>query len=369
MKYLFINSVAGFGSTGRIAAEQCRGLMAQGHECVLAFGREEANCSDIPTVRIGTPMDYRLHGAESRLLDDSGFGSRRATRRFLDWVREYDPDVIWLHNVHGYYIHLGELFPYLRGCGKPIFWTLHDCWSFTGHCAYFDYVGCDRWRTGCHNCPQKRAYPASIFLDNSRKNYEKKRELFTGIPNVTLIVPSHWLESRVKESFLRDYPVKVVYNTVNREIFKPTPGNFREKYGLENKIILLGVASVWDERKGLRDFLALHDLLDEEYAIVLIGLSAKQIQSLPAGILGLPRTNSVQELAEAYTAADVFLNPSTEETFGMTVLEARCCGTEAVVYQGTACEEVVSQFGGIAVPRGAAHLLEAVEQITKENRK
>ena len=137
MKYLFINSVAGFGSTGRIAAEQCRGLMAQGHECVLAFGREEANCSDIPTVRIGTPMDYRLHGAESRLLDDSGFGSRRATRRFLDWVREYDPDVIWLHNVHGYYIHLEELFPYLRGCGKTIFWTLHDCWSFTGHCAYF----------------------------------------------------------------------------------------------------------------------------------------------------------------------------------------------------------------------------------------
>ena len=230
-------------------------------------------------------------------------------------------------------------------------------------------MGCDRWKTGCHDCPQKRAYPASILLDNSRKNYEKKRELFTGIPDVTLIVPSHWLESRVKESFLRDYPVKVVYNTVNREIFKPTPGNFREKYGLENKIILLGVASVWDERKGLRDFLALHDLLDEEHAIVLIGLSAKQIQSLPAGILGLPRTNSVQELAEAYTAADVFLNPSTEETFGMTVLEARCCGTEAVVYQGTACEEVVSQFGGVAVPRGAAHLLEAVEQITKENRK
>ena len=173
----------------------------------------------------------------------------------------------------------------------------------------------------------------------------------------------------MKESFLKDYPVKVVYNTVNREIFKPTPGNFREKYGLENKIILLGVASVWDERKGLRDFLALHDLLDERYAIVLIGLSAKQIQSLPAGILGLPRTNSVQELAQAYTAADVFLNPSTEETFGMTVLEARCCGTEAVVYQGTACEEVVNRFGGVAVPRGAAHLLEAVEQITKENRK
>ena len=148
--------------------------MAQGHECMLAFGREQANCSDVPTVRIGTPMDYRLHGAESRLLDDSGFGSRRATRRFLDWVREYDPDVIWLHNVHGYYIHLGELFPYLRGCGKPIFWTLHDCWSFTGHCAYFDYVGCDRWRTGCHNCPQKHAYPASILSGQQPEKLRKK---------------------------------------------------------------------------------------------------------------------------------------------------------------------------------------------------
>ena len=362
MKYLFINSVAGFGSTGRIILSACERLEQQGHTCRIAYGRQATQCG-VPTIAIGSPWDYRFHALCHRIFGTGGFGSRAATARFLRQVREYDPDVIWLHNVHGYYIHLGELFTYLRGCGKPIFWTLHDCWSFTGHCAYFDYVGCDRWKTGCHDCPQKRAYPASILLDNSRKNYEKKRELFTGIPNVTLIVPSHWLESRVKESFLRDYPVKVVYNTVNREIFKPTPGNFREKYGLENKIILLGVASVWDERKGLRDFLALHDLLDEEYAIVLIGLSAKQIQSLPAGILGLPRTNSVQELAEAYTAADVFLNPSTEETFGMTILEAHCCGTPSLVYQGTACEEVASLYGGRAVPRGAEELHRAIESM------
>lgn len=206
----------------------------------LAVKRQIA--ATFPRCASERPWIFGSTGPKSRLLDDSGFGSRPGDpRRFLAWVREYDPDVIWLHNVHGYYIHLGELFAYLRGCGKPIFWTLHDCWSFTGHCAYFDYVGCDRWKTGCHDCPQKRAYPASILLDNSRKNYEKKRALFTGIPNVTLIVPSHWLESRVKESFLKDYPVKVVYNTVNREIFKPTPGNFREKYGLENKIILLAL--------------------------------------------------------------------------------------------------------------------------------
>ena len=366
MKYLFINTVAGFGSTGRIAADSCRTLMAQGHQCVLAYGREKANCDDIPTVQIGSAMDYRLHAVRSRLLDDPGFGSRTATRRFLQWVRQYDPDVIWLHNLHGYYLHIGELFSYLRTCGKQVYWTLHDCWSFTGHCAYFDFVGCDRWKTGCHDCPQKGSYPKSILLDNSRGNYERKKGLFTGIPNLKLIVPSHWLESRVKESFLGDYPVEVVYNTVDRDVFKPTPGDFRQKYGLEDKKIVLGVASVWESRKGLKDFLALSELLDGQYQIVLIGLTPKQIASLPRNILGLPRTNSAEELAESYTAADVFVSPSTEETFGMTVLEARCCGTQAVVYQGTACQEIVEQFGGVAVPRGPEHLKNAVLALTKE---
>lgn len=366
MKYLFINSVAGFGSTGRIAAEKCRELMKEGHECVLAFGRDKANCDDIPTVQIGTAWDFKLHGVRNRLLDDHGFGSRAATRRFLSWVKEYDPDVIWLHNVHGYYIHIGELFSYLRACGKKIIWTLHDCWAFTGHCAYFDFAGCGKWKTGCHDCPQKGSYPASMLLDNSRSNYEKKKALFTGIPNLTLTVPSYWLESRVKQSFLKDYPVEVVYNTINRDIFKPTPSDFRREHGLENKKILLGVASVWDERKGLKDFIALSKLLDDSYKIVLIGLTESQIASLPENILGLPRTNSMQELAQSYTAADVFVNPSTEETFGMTAMEARCCGTEAIVYQDTACEEIVNQFGGIAVPRGAEHLYAAIQKLTRE---
>ncbi len=369
MKYLFINSVAGFGSTGRIAAEKCRELMAEGHDCVLAFGREKANCDDISTVQIGTSLDYKLHGARCRLLDDHGFGSKAATKRFLTWVKQYDPDVIWLHNIHGYYIHIGLLFAYLRSCGKKVIWTLHDCWAFTGHCAYFDFAGCDKWKTGCHHCPQKRAYPASCGLDGSRSNYAKKKALFTGIPNLSLSVPSYWLEARVKESFLKAYPVEVVYNTINREVFKPTLGCFRKRYGLEEKKVLLGVASVWDERKGLKDFLALSEMLDDSYKIVLIGLTQEQIAALPEKILGLPRTNSMAELAEIYTAADVFLNPSVEETFGMTAMEARCCGTEAIVYQGTACEEIVNQFGGIAVPKGPEHLLAAIEQLTKEETK
>lgn len=366
MKYLFINSVAGIGSTGRIAAETCRELMAKGHECVLAFGRDEANCGDIPTVRIGTPVDCKVHALRCRLLDDHGFGSQGATEKFLRWVKEYDPDVIWLHNIHGYYIHIGLLFDYLKESGKEIIWTLHDCWSFTGHCAYFDFARCEKWKAGCHHCPQKGSYPASMLRDNSAGNYEKKKALFTGVPNLRLIVPSYWLESRVKQSFLQDYPVEVVYNTINTEIFKPTPGNFREKHGQQNKKIILGVASVWDERKGLKDFLALSELLDESWKIVLIGLSQSQIEALPKDILGLPRTNSMEELAQAYTAADVFVSPSTEETFGMTAMEARACGTEAIVYKNTACEEIVNQFGGIAVEWGAEHIYEAILELTKE---
>ena len=368
MKYLFINSVAGFGSTGRIAAEKCRELMAEGHECVIAFGREKANCDDLQTVQIGSSLDYKLHGIRCRLLDDHGFGSKAATKRFLAWVRQYDPDVIWLHNIHGYYIHIGLLFDYLRTCGKQILWTLHDCWAFTGHCAYFDFARCEKWKTGCHDCPQKRAYPASCGLDGSRSNYQKKKQLFTGIPNLKLTVPSYWLESRVKQSFLRDYPVEVVYNTINREVFKPTPGDFRKKHGLEEKIVLLGVASVWDARKGLSDFVELAAMLDDRYKIVLIGLTEAQISDLPKNILGLPRTNAMEELVQAYTEADIFLNPSVEETFGMTAMEARCCGTEAIVYQDTACEEIVNQFGGIAVPRGAGQLYRAVKKLTEENR-
>ena len=369
MKYLFINSVAGYGSTGRIAAEKCRELMKEGHECVLAFGRARDGFEDVPTVRIGSKLDYQLHALHSRFLDNSGFGSLAATRRFLRWVREYDPDVIWLHNLHGYYIHLGELFTYLKTCGKEVRWTLHDCWAFTGHCAYFDFAQCGKWKTGCENCPQKSSYPASVLVDNSCDNYRKKKRLFTGIPNLSLTVPSNWLKTRVQQSFLKDYPVSVVYNQVNANVFKPTAGSLRDRHGLQDKILLLGVASVWDARKGLEDFVELAKRLDDRFHIVLIGLSSQQRQDLPDNILGLGRTACVEELVQWYTTADVFVNPSKEETFGMTTLEAQYCGTKAVVYRDTACEEIAEEFGGIAVPWGAEHLYEAVLKLTLEDTK
>lgn len=356
MKYLFINSVAGFGSTGRIAAQQCRDLMAQGHQCTLAFGRDKANCDDIPTVRIGGDWDVRLHGLRNRLLDDQGFGSKAATRRFLDWVKEYDPDVIWLHNVHGYYLHIGLLFSYLKTCGKQIRWTLHDCWTFTGHCAYFDFAGCEKWKTGCHHCPQKHTYPQSLLLDNSRKNFRQKSSLFTGIPNLTLITPSQWLADLLQESYLREYPVEVVYNTINTEVFKPSPSNFREKHGLQDKKILLGVASIWEERKGLRDFVKLSDMLPAQYKILLVGVTAQQEKALPQNILALPRTNSPRELAEIYTAADLFVNPTYEDNYPTVNLEARACGTRIICYDTGGCRETLGP-GDTLVKKGDVEAL------------
>ena len=360
MKYLFINSVAGIGSTGKIAAQQCRELMAQGHSCVLAFGRDAANCDGIPTIRIGTELDYKFHGVRTRLLDDHGFGSYRATVEFLKKVRAYDPDVIWMHNVHGYYIHIGLLFDYLRTCGKKIYWTLHDCWSFTGHCAYFDFVGCDRWRTGCRNCPQKGTYPASKGLDGSSRNYRRKKASFAGIPDLTIVTPSRWLADLVKESYLKDYPVEVIYNSINTEVFQPTQGDFREKLGLTDKILLLGVAGVWEARKGMRDFVKLASMLDDRHRILLVGVTPEQARDLPENILTLPRTGSARELAQLYTTADIFVNPTYEDNLPTVNLEARACGTRIVCYDTGGCRETLGE-GDVLIPKGdVQRLYEAI---------
>lgn len=360
MKYLFINSVSGFGSTGRIISDTCRELMAQGHECLIAYGRKDNLSPDIPSIRIDSQTGKVLHVLRTRLWDGQGFGSYADTKAFLRKVREYDPDVIWLHNLHGYYIHIGLLFDYLRSCGKEIRWTLHDCWAFTGHCTYFDFVGCTQWKTGCRNCPQSRTYPETRVFSRSRQNFAAKKALFTGIPNMQLYTPSYWLKQRVEQSFLRDYPISVLSNSVNPAIFHPVESTFKHDHGLDGKYMLLGVCSMWEPRKGLKDFIALSGMLPQNCKIVLIGLDKRQLSQIPPAILGLPRTANVQELVSAYSAADLYICPSVEETFGMTVLEAALCGTKSIVYQGTACEEVAVPRGGIAVPRGAENILNAI---------
>lgn len=366
MKILMINAVCGIRSTGRICTDIARSFLRNGHEVKIAYGRVD----EVPqewqahAVRIGNDMDLRFHALRTRFTDGHGLGSKNATRAFLKWAEAYSPDLLWLHNIHGYYINMEMLFRWIKKHPEmQVKWTLHDCWAFTGHCYHFSYVGCDKWRTGCHHCPQKNGYPAS-FADDSRRNYQRKKALFTGVQNMTLITPSHWLAKRVRQSFLGEYPVEVQANPIDKSIFKPTESDFRKKQALEENKIILGVATAWDNRKGLEDFYALRKMLPPEYAIVLVGLDEGQLRRLPEGIIGMTKTNNPKELAKIYTAADVYVNPSREETYSMTTAEALACGTPAIVYKDTACEETARQLGGLAVDFGPEHLLEAIVQIT-----
>ena len=364
MKILQINSVCGFGSTGRIVTDIADLLMQQGHECRIAYGR-----GTVPdqyqsiAVRIGNDIGVKLHGLRTRLLDQHGFGSKRATKAFLKWVDEYDPDLIHLHNIHGYYIHIGFLFEYLKKSKKPVVWTLHDCWAMTGHCAHFSAAGCEQWRDGCRKCSLLRDYPATILGGCVKQNYTKKKKLFTNVPKMTVVTPSYWLASIVKQSFLGEYSVQPIYNGLDLDVFKPTKSDFREKYGLENKKIILGVANVWGPSKGLGDFEKLSNMISDEWKIILVGLSEQQIRSLPESIIRLPRTKNIEELVQIYTAADVYVNASVEETMGLTTAEALACGTPVITYNKTAVPEVADSTCGICVETQPEEILNALGRV------
>ena len=343
MKVLQINSVCGIGSTGKICTDIAKQLIDDGHECKIAYGRGVVpdEYKDL-AVRIGSNLDNKLSAVHTRLTGKHGFSNKSATIEFVKWAESYNPDVIHLHNIHGYYINIEILFKYLKRVQKPVVWTLHDCWPFTGHCAHFDMCGCNKWMSHCGNCPQINTYPKSLF-DNSHKNFEQKKKIFTSLKNLTIVTPSIWLKTLVNQSFLGCYDVKVINNGINREVFKPTPGNFRKINGLENKKILLGVANIWNKRKGFDDFLKLASMIDEDYIIVLVGLSKKQISGLPKNILGITRTESASELAHIYTTADVFVNPTYEDNYPTVNLEAQACGTPVVTYNTGGSVESVNE--------------------------
>ena len=354
LRYVQINAVPS-GSTGAVMMGLHRALLFQGAESHVCWGRGRA-AQDGNELNFGTPLGVRLDALATRLDDRAGFHSRVATRRLLERLDGIDPDVVHLHNLHGYYANIEMLFGWLAGHRCQVRWTLHDCWAFTGHCAHFQYVGCDQWKTGCHDCPQKKAYPASYVLDSSRRNWEDKRRIFTSVPadRMTLITPSHWLEGLVRQSFLKSYPVGVRHNTVDTTVFKPTPSDFRERYGVGDRFMVLGVASPWTERKGLGDFFKLAGELGEGYAVVLVGLDGRQQKAFSklesrARLIGLGRTESREELAAVYTAADVLLNPTREDNYPTVNLEAQACGTPVVTYDVGGCAETLSLPGSSAI--------------------
>lgn len=341
MRVLQINSVCGYGSTGNIVVDLYRELKAQGHECCIAYGRGTAS-EDVESYRIGSDLDVYIHGIMSRLTDRHGFYSIRATRQFVRWMKQYDPDIIHLHNLHGYYINIKILFKALQEMDKPVVWTLHDCWAFTGHCAHYTYAQCDKWILGCNHCSQRKNYPASMHKDNSSWNYNKKKELFNSVSQLLFVTPSQWLKDEVEKSFLSGHPVEVIYNGIDLQVFHPTESFFRKQYDLDNRKIILGVANVWTERKGMDVFQRLAEQLDDSYAIVLVGVDSKMQAKMHPRIVCIERTRNPYELAAIYTAADLYLNPSMEETMGLTTVEALACGTRVLVRNSTALPEIVN---------------------------
>ncbi len=373
-RLLLINTSINTGSTGRIAEEIGRLAANNGFDSYIAYGRVN-NHSELKTIRIGCDWDFKMHALQSRLMDNHGFASRYATKKFLQQLKQIKPDIIHLHNIHGYYINVGYLFEFLKDVGIPVVWTLHDCWPLTGHCAYFDSVNCCKWQTECCHCPNIKSYPSSVIIDQSKRNFKKKRQLFTSVQNITFVTPSQWLKEIVKQSFFSSYPVKVIYNGVDINTFKPMSNiDIRYKYSIDSGYkIILGVASTWDKRKGLADFINLNQLTAENEKIVLVGLSKEQILSLPSGIIGINRTENINELAALYSIADVFVNPTWVDNFPTTNIEALACGTPVITYRTGGSPEAISEETGIVVNKGDIiglyNAISKILQIDKEHYK
>lgn len=351
-KILFINSSVNHGSTGRIVEQLGQMMTSQGWECRAVTGARYFHESSMPLYKMGGKMSEELHAIESMALDRHGLGSYFQTKSLVRKIEEYNPDIIHLHQIHGYYLNYEVLFDYLARAGKPVVWTIHDCWPMTGHCSHFTAANCYKWKSGCFDCPRLDNYPKS-YTDNSRKNYALKKQLFTSIENMTLTPVSNWLGGVVKESFLSKYPVKVIQNGIDLKVFYPRKGvqqKIREKYNLGDKYVILGVATGWNKDNGYYDFQELQKMLGKDYAVVLLGANEKQIAEMPEGMVGIKKTDNLEELAELYSTPDIFVNGSFEETFGLVIAEAMACGTPVVVYNATACPEIVTDKTGFVVP-------------------
>lgn len=349
-------------STGRIAQQIGEKAISDGWESYIAFPARATKVeSKSKLINIGTKADQYIHALLTRIFDCCGFLSKRATKQLVKQIEKIRPDVIHLHNIHGYYLNIPILFDYLKKSGIPVVWTLHDCWAFTGHCVHYTCVSCFKWKSGCYDCPRKKTYPNSFLFDRSKQNFELKKRAYDNIPNITLVPVSYWLGHEVSQSILGKYKIHVIQNGIDVNVFRPrrdSVAGIKKKYGLCGKYIILGVATGWSEEVGLSTFFRLRKQLSEDFAIVMVGCTPNILKQLPDGIIGISRTNNVDELAEIYSAADILFNASYQETFGLVTAEAISCGTPVIVYNSTACSEIVtSETGYIAEVKNEIQVL------------
>lgn len=354
------------GSTGKIMMGIAEVARAQGHEVMCASPITTTNRDageDCGYYRIGTFNSRRLNVALARITGFNGCFAWFETYKLLKKIDEFKPDIIHLHNLHDSYINLPMLFSYIKKHNVPTVWTLHDCWSFTGQCPYFTIAKCDRWKAGCHNCPQYKEYPASLY-DNTKKMWQLKKKWFTGVKNMTIVTPSEWLAGLAKESYLKEYPIQVINNGIDLDMFKPTHSNFREQYGIPgDKYIVLGVSFAWGYRKGLDCFAEMAEKLGDKYQIVLVGTDGEIDKNLPKNIISIHRTQNQKELAEIYSTADVFAMPTREENYPTVNMEAIACGTPVVTFDTGGSPEMLDDKTGIVVE---ANDIEATKKAIKD---
>jgi putative colanic acid biosynthesis glycosyltransferase len=350
---LQINTVVNQGSTGRIAEAIGKTVLDAGWRSVIAHGLP-ALSSDSETIRVGNSLDRYRHALATRLFDRHGLQSRGPTRDLIKQINHIKPDVVHLHNIHGYYLNYPLLFDFLLSSNIPVSWTLHDCWAFTGHCAYFDEASCQRWLTGCHRCPLLHTYPTSWLSDRSLSNWTDKRVAFSSLPTIDIVTPSHWLARHAQASFLGTYPTRVIPLGIDVTQFYPhVDAEERWRHLFGHRHVVLAVASQWDARKGLTDVVALRSRLSqEEFAIAVVGVTRRQAHRFPAGIVAIQRTDTVRTLASLYSRATVFVNPTRADNFPVTNLEALACGTPVVTYAAGGSPEAADADTGTAIPIG-----------------
>jgi len=371
VKVLQIDIACNVLSTGRIVEGIGKEVLRQGGESYIAFGRYAMPSKSI-SIKIGNEISIASHLLLTRIFDMHGLGSKYATDKFLQRVDQIRPDIIHLHDIHGYYLNYPVLFSYIRERKIPVVWTQHSCWAFTGHCAYFDKINCSKWTTLCHHCELKKDYPRSWLIDRSKTNYLTKKKIFSSVESMRIISVSKWMESLVKKSFLNKYPIKTIYNGIDVVAFRPRQNNIKKRYGIENKFLILGIAAQWTERKGFYDFIELSRNLDNaQFAILMVGLDKKRFRELPDGIIGVKKTNCIDELAEFYSAADLFFNPTWEDTFPTTNLESLACGTPVLTYDTGGSPEAVTDDTGFVIKKGDIHsalnIITRVKEVGKQN--
>lgn len=359
MKIVQLNVTCGVGSTGKICLAVSRLLNERGVENYILFSEEESDYEY--GIKYADKLSIKLEALKSRVFGNYGFNSKTLTKKLIAKLDEIQPDIVHLHNLHGHGCNLEILFTYFKEKNIKLYWTFHDCWAFTGYCPHFDMVSCDKWQTQCQACPQKGAY--SFFFDNSSKLYSKKKALFSGL-DLTIITPSQWLKGLVKKSFLKDYEVLVINNGIDLDIFKPSESDFRENHGIKDEFLILGVAFNWDERKGIDVFSDLARTLPKDCRIVLVGTNENTRQHLPDNVITIDRTENQQELAEIYTACDLFVNATREDTFPTVNIESLACGTPVLTFKTGGSPEIIDETCGMSVAKNDADALrEAILKI------